>query len=64
MQKTQTTCLTEEQAKIRAWGEEQNAKVKEKIREEKLPTAQELLDEIYREEIDEWHREEALVGNL
>jgi hypothetical protein len=37
--------LTEEQLRIRAWGEDNNIKVKEEQRIKNLPTAQELINE-------------------
>lgn len=36
----------EEMLRIRAWGEEHNAKVRENIEESSLPTAQEIIDSI------------------
>lgn len=38
--------LTEDQLKIRALGEEMNAKAREALQEKKEPTAQEIINEI------------------
>ena len=38
-----TTCLTEEQCKIRAFGEAHNDKVRAEMHEQSLPSAEELL---------------------
>ena len=43
--KNKTTCLTEEQCKIRAYGEAHNQQVREEIKEMSLPTAEQLLGE-------------------
>lgn len=38
--------LTEEELKIRAWGENQNEMVRDEIRNSELPTIQEILNEV------------------
>lgn len=43
--KTKTTCLTEEQCKIRDAIERNNAKAREELNARKLPTAEQLLME-------------------
>jgi len=57
--------LTEEQCKIRDFGEAHNKRVREEIKEKSLPSASKLLGETpISFSKEEWHREEAEVGLL
>ena len=40
------TTLTEEQCKMRAYGESNNAKVREEIEQQSLPSADSLINEV------------------